>query len=183
MTNDPAQLLDAIPAISALVVEPILSDAIAITSALAACQFQVTIADTFAKAKDRLNTQIPEILVTAIRLAEYNGLQLVLRAKASRPEIAAIVMSSAPDPVLQADAEAMGATFVLKPVVDKELAAAVFRTVFQPTSGTPSKPLRPLFERRLNQRRASVVPIPRDRRSGDRRRALESLLRVVARRN
>jgi DNA-binding NtrC family response regulator len=98
-SEKPAQLKHAMPRISALVVEPVLSDALAITSTLLACNFHVTSAETFIKAKERLNTLTPEVLITAIRLAEYNGLQLVLRAKSLRPDIAAIVMSGTADPV------------------------------------------------------------------------------------
>ncbi len=168
--------------VTALVVEPSLQDALSIVSTLEACRFHVTVADTFAKAKDRLSLRPPEVLVTEIRLADYNGLHLVLRGKSQRPDMAALVMSSVPDPVLQADGEAMGATFMLKPVDPKELAAAVFRTIFlQKSSTRPAGPIRAPFERRIAERRAVVVPISRDQRTGERRRDLSSLLRLVAR--
>ena len=173
--------LHAVPVTSALVVEPVLTDALLATTTLEACGFHVTIAETFAKGKDRLNARVPDVLVAAIRLAEYNGLQLVLRAKALRSDVAAIVVSPVFDPVLQADSEAMGATFVVKPLPEKDLRAAVFRTIFRERSGT-REPLRPPFERRIAERRssASVELVPFERRRDDRRRDLPTLLRVVA---
>jgi DNA-binding response OmpR family regulator len=175
--------LHAVPVTSALVVEPILTDALLATTTLEACGFHVTIAETFAKGKDRLNARVPDVLVAAIRLAEYNGLQLVLRAKALRSDVAAIVVSPVFDPVLQADSEAMGATFVVKPVAEKDFSAAVFRTIFREKTGT-REPLRPPFERRIVERRisASAEVVPFERRRVDRRRDLPTLLRVVARR-
>jgi CheY-like chemotaxis protein len=181
MTANNSALFHAIPVISALVVEPELDDALAVAAGLTACRLRVTIAHTFANAKERINTRVPEVLVTAVRLAEYNGLQLVLRAKALRPSVAAIVMSSTADPVLQADGEAMGATFVQKPIVGTELATAVFRTMLRDKGETASGPLRPPFERRVADRRVVPMVRPQDRRSGDRRRDIVSLLRLVAR--
>jgi DNA-binding response OmpR family regulator len=177
----PIQLIHPLPVNTALIVEPVLADAVAVASTLTAHRFQVTIASTFANAKERLNVRPPEVLVADIRLGEYNGLQLVLRAKSQRPSTAAIVTSEVHDPVLQADAEALGATFVLKPIVDEELAAAIFRTIFQSKQAAAVSPLRPLFERRQVQRRADVIPITPERRRADRRRDLDGLLRAVAR--
>ena len=176
-----SQLIQPFPVNSALIVEPVLADAVAVVSTLTARRFHVTLAETVARAKERLTIRPPELLVADIKLGEYNGLHLVLRAKSLRSDTAAIVTSDTDDPVLQADAEALGATFLLKPIVDAELAAAVFRTIFQAKQGGRGEPLRPLFERRVVQRRAEVIPMTADRRRSDRRRSLEGLLRAVAR--
>ena len=136
--------------------------------------FEVTVAETFAKAKDRLNTRPPALLVTEIRLGEYNGLHLVLRGKAQRPSMAALVMSSMADPVLQTEAEAMGATFLVKPLENSELLAAVTRTLFQ--RDRSEGPVRPPFERRKGDRRAAIMVIGPERRAGERRRDLASRL-------
>jgi DNA-binding NtrC family response regulator len=134
-----------LPVISALVVDPDVGDAITIASTLAACRLHVTVAESFASSKERLAAIAPHVLVTAVRLAEYNGLHVVLRAKALRQDCAAIVTSTTLDPVLRADSEAMGATFVLKPIVRNELATAVFRTLFRQRDGLDQGPLRPPF--------------------------------------
>ena len=166
--------------ISALVVERTLPDALAIVSMLAGCEFHVTVAETFTKAKLRLSAEPPGVLITEVRLGEYNGLHLVLRGKSVRPDMAAIVLSTVADSMLQTDAEAMGATFILKPVDQKDLGAAVIRTLCNPVNPDGSRtPIRPPFERRTADRRASALPLEPDRRRGERRRDIPSLLRLV----
>ena len=159
---------------SALVVDPRLNEALSTVALLTNQGFEVTVAETFAKAKDRLNTRPPTLLLTEVRLGEYNGLHLVLRGKAQRPSMAALVLSSVPDPVLRTEAEAMGATFLVKPIADRELLAAVTRTLFQ--RDRSEGPVRAPFERRATERRAAIVVIGPERRSGERRRDLASRL-------
>ncbi|HYU79624.1 MAG TPA: response regulator [Vicinamibacterales bacterium] len=166
---------------SALLVESNLVDALAVTSALTECGLRVTVADSFAIAKDRLNAQPPEVLVTAVKLAEYNGLHLVLRAKSQRPDIAALVLSDAQDVVLQAEAEALDATFMVKPIDAKELTAAVFRTISAAKSfNRAAEPIRAPFERRTASRRVADTPTPHERRMKERRREVTELLRFAA---
>src|SRR5262245_21640249 len=118
-------------AFSALVVERDLSDVLVTVSALTERGFQVTVAESFHEAKTLLSMKPPTVLITEIRLGEYNGLQLVLRGKAERPRMAAVVTSRFADSVLLADAEDLGATFVLKPTSREEIVAAVIRTVLR----------------------------------------------------
>jgi CheY-like chemotaxis protein len=165
---------------SVLVVDPALSDLMFVVSALSVLRAHVTVAETFAQAKDLLVRFTPDVLVTAIRLGEYNGLHLVLRGKASRPEMGAVLTSPCHDPVLLADADAMQTTFVVTPVSEEEIRAAVLRTLFRPVEG--SDPIRTPFERRQRERRGSesVAVVGPDRRQpiGDRRRALAVSSRV-----
>jgi two-component system response regulator RegA len=162
-------------AAAALVVDPSLTEALSTVALLTGRGFEVTVAETFAKAKERLNARVPALLITEIRLGEYNGLHLVLRGKAQRPSMAALVTSAVLDPVLQADAEAMGATFLIKPIDDKNLLAAVMRTMFQ--RDRAEGPVRPPFERRRTERRSAIVVIAPDRRQTERRRDPDSHLR------
>lgn len=162
-------------AATALVVEPSLDEAARLVTTLTSCGFDVTVADSFIKAKAHLGARAPTVLVTELRLADYNGLHLVLRGTSMRPDMAAIVLSSANDPGLQPDAEALGATFMLKPVDQKELVAATLRTVASLRSaGRVTSPIRPPFERRLGERRMpQEMPTPAEgtleRRRGERR--------------
>jgi DNA-binding NtrC family response regulator len=167
----------AIAVASALVVDPKLNEALSVVALLTDQGFEVTVAESFAKGKDRLNMRPPVLLLTEIRLGEYNGLHLVLRGKAQRPNMAALVMSSHADPVLRAEAEAMGATFLVKPVETRELLAAVTRTLFQ--RDRAEGPIRPPFERRRTERRAAIVVIGPDRRLGERRQDLASRLQKL----
>jgi two-component system response regulator RegA len=169
-----ATALRGIAVASALVVDPKLNDALPTVALLTEQGFEVTVAETFAKAKDRLNTRPPALLITEVRLGEYNGLHLVLRGKAQRPTIAALVMSSLADPVLQSEAEAMGATFLVRPVDTRDLLAAVARTLFQ--RDRSEGPVRPPFERRAKERRAAPTGIGENRRESERRRDLASRL-------
>lgn len=117
--------------------------------------FHVTLAPSFGEAKLRLAEQRPALIVAAVQLGEFNGLGLVLRAKASNPDLRAVVLSRAPDPVLQADAEGLGATFVTLPIEHRELRAAIIRTLFQPAVSATT-PIRAPFERR----RAGITTPP-----------------------
>ena len=78
--------------------------------------YELTVVTTFAAAKAHLRTS-PDLLVTQVRLAEYNGLQLALYAQAS--SIPAIVIGD-PDPVMEGDARQFGATFVRSEEVSRE---------------------------------------------------------------
>lgn len=75
--------------------------------------FECEGAASFAAAMAAMRTSPPDILVTDIRLDEYNGLQLVLNRP---PGTYAIVMSGFPDPVLESEAVRMGASYLRKPV-------------------------------------------------------------------
>jgi DNA-binding NtrC family response regulator len=66
----------------------------------------------------------PDLLITDVRLDEFNGLQLVI----NRPrEMPAIVITGFPDAVLQREAEQSGAIYLQKPVVPRELMTLIER--------------------------------------------------------
>jgi DNA-binding response OmpR family regulator len=140
---------------TALVVEPSLAEALSLHSALSELGFQVSVSDNFNDAKARLGPALA-LLVTELRLNEYNGLHLVFRAKSGRREMAAIIRTQISDPLLQLEAERMGATFVLKTAGVAEFRAAVCRTLFR--SPDSVDPIRPPFERRHSDRRATQHP-------------------------
>jgi two-component system response regulator RegA len=159
---------------TALVVEPSAADAVWIALVLSELGFSVTVSDTFQDARAQL-TVPPALLVTELRLGEYNGLHLVLRGKSAHPELAAIVTSRIDDPVLYAEAEQLGATYVLKNVGAQEFRAAILRTLFQ--SDPPEGSIRPPFERRTSDRRRHVDPIHEpELRVAERRRDVSSLI-------
>lgn len=154
--------------VQALIVEPALADVLLLVPILSALGFQITATESFHEAKQSLRSP-PQILITEIRLGEFNGLHLVLRGKSSRADMAAIVTTDVEDPVLQAEAEAMGATFVRKPVSATELEAAICRTVLR-SRESPFLPVRAPFERRtVNRRRTQAISLVSDRRASDRR--------------
>ena len=161
---------------SALIVDPVLSDALFSIDAVSSLGFHVTVADSFHEALERLRVP-PTLLIADIRLGEYNGLHLVLRGKAAKRELAAIVTSATADSVLQSEAEQLGATFVRKPTTADELRAAICRTLLR--AGTD--PIRPPFERRQADRREAIHPYPHpERRVGPRRRDVLLVIQQTA---
>ncbi len=163
---------------SALIIDPVLSDALFSVATATSLGFRVTVADTFQEALERLRVP-PALLIADIRLGEYNGLHLVLRGKAARRDLAAVVTSELADPVLQSDAEQLGATFVLKPTTTQEFRAAICRTLLQSASSAED-PIRPPFERRTLDRRATRPALHHpERRMGPRRRDVFQLIQQV----
>jgi DNA-binding NtrC family response regulator len=173
MTSPDSETSGSVAGLSVLIVEPAVDELLTLTSMLTEAEFQVTATDTFAQARAALNAAPPAILITTVRLGSYNGLHLVLRSTASNPGLAVLVTSPTDDPVLRADAEAMGATFIVKPVSTADLLAALLRTLHDPDR----KPLRPPFERRASERRIADHAYIADRRIADRRRDLSTLVR------
>jgi DNA-binding response OmpR family regulator len=161
---------------SALIVDPALSDALFSVGVLSDLGFHVTVAENFHEALERLRVP-PTLLMADIRLGEFNGLHLVLRGKAAKRDLAAIVTSAVADSVLQSEAEQLGATFVQKPTSTEELRAAVCRTLLR----TGSEPIRPPFERRQADRRDAPHPFSHpERRVGARRRDVLLLIQQTA---
>ena len=71
---------------------------------------QATICRDFLSARSRLLAEPPDLLVTNLRLEEYNGLHLVLLA-AEAATTRSVVHTDRPDPYLIREAQAIGAFF------------------------------------------------------------------------
>ena len=80
---------------------------------------------TFEAAKRRLAGFTPNLLIAASRLGQFNGLHLVLRGHLDHPEMAAILIAPAKDPILEAEASHYGARCVVAPETPAELLALV----------------------------------------------------------
>lgn len=92
---------------------------------LEAAGYRVRAARSFDEAKTLLAAERPDILITELRLGQYNGLHLVLRTRTDYPEMAALVTSRVSDPVLEAEALRNHAQFVLSPLTATQLLQAV----------------------------------------------------------
>jgi hypothetical protein len=92
-----------------LVVEP---DAILGQRVLAKCEgiAQATLCRDFLSARSQLLASTPDLLITNLRLEEYNGLHLVLLAS-SEGATRSLVYTDRPDPYLIREAQAIGAFF------------------------------------------------------------------------
>jgi len=89
-------------------------------------------AASFDEAIQALASMTPDVLIADVRLAEYNGLHLLHRSRASHPRMASIVISGHPDIAIEREAALAGAVaFVLKPLVLPDFLAMVARVAGQ----------------------------------------------------
>lgn len=80
---------------------------------------------TFQEARAYLTAHTPDILVTDIRLQDYNGLQLVMQMRDKRPAARCLVITGHDDPVLRKEAEHMHAGYLIKPFGRSDFLAAI----------------------------------------------------------
>ena len=69
----------------------------------------------YEEARKYLASHTPDILLTDVRLGDFNGLQLALFVKGGHPHVLAVVFYDHDDPVLAVEAERCGARFVRRP--------------------------------------------------------------------
>jgi DNA-binding response OmpR family regulator len=167
-------------ALSAVIVEPELPDALMAVSALTTAGFHVTVAEGFAEARTLLTSHRHSLLIAGMQLWDYNGLHLVLHGKSIRADMAAVITTRRPDPALESEAVQMGATVVAMPTTEAELLAAVVRTLMRVPGDTT--PINARFERRTQERRAGQLdaPVTIEQRRGERRRGLARLMNPAA---
>lgn len=96
---------------------------------LAQAGYRVLTATTFEAAKFALQTGYPDLLLTDIRLGEYNGLQLIALARDPMP---AVVMTGHDDAALEHDARRLGAEYLVKPIPPDVLLGAIRRQLNPP---------------------------------------------------
>ena len=160
-----------------LIVDPDLDQGYCVATPLASMGMKVTVSRAFLEAKSLLGSGEYALLVSALHLREYNGLHLVVRARGTGAGIRAIVTELVRDPVLQTEAERLGATYLVTPIPLTEFLAAVSRTLARAEDDT-SPPITGPFERRwIDRRLATAAPaLPFDRRKGDRRKGFAGLI-------
>ena len=86
--------------------------------------YRVVVAGSFAEGRFALSEDAPDLLISDVRLGEYNGIQLVATTTRVIP---AIIITGFPDPVLEAEARRLGADFLIKPVESATLLALIKR--------------------------------------------------------
>jgi DNA-binding NtrC family response regulator len=80
-------------------------------------QNEVSACSTFEEARRRLREQRFDVMIADVRLGAFNGLQLVVLARDVNHATQVIVFSGYDDPVLRAEAEQLGAIYLVKPVM------------------------------------------------------------------
>lgn len=93
----------------------------------------------------------PDLLITDVRVGFSNGLQLLAMAPMPLP---AIVVTGFPDPSIEADARALGADFMLKPISPTHLLARIATKLDNTTSASFS-----VGRRWVRRRLARPVPL------------------------
>ena len=92
--------------------------------------YQPAAVGSFADAKRLLDGAGPDLLVTDVKLGEYNGLHLVVRGHLHNPRMRVIVIGD-PDPVLERDAQREGAEYLTRPYDRAQLLRCVARVLAQ----------------------------------------------------
>ncbi len=87
-------------------------------------EFETVVRADFPAAKAELDQHPPDVLITELRLGQYNGLHLAIRARANAHPIHAIVIGNH-DKVLEADAEREHARYLVSPVDGTTLSRTV----------------------------------------------------------
>jgi DNA-binding NtrC family response regulator len=85
----------------------------------------VSVANSFEDAKVLLITNPPSVLITGVRLGQYNGLHLIIRTRLDHPATAAFVILEKPDPIIEQEAAAHDAVCLTYPAQEKELMSLV----------------------------------------------------------
>jgi two-component system response regulator RegA len=85
---------------------------------------EVLIASTFEEGRRALRDETPDLLIADVRLGAFNGLQLIAMGHVRIPSI---VVSGFDDAVLQAEAHAFGADYLVKPVTAESLLGLIKR--------------------------------------------------------
>ena len=90
----------------------------------------------FRQAADLLAARSPDLLISAIRLGDYNGLHLVLRSRESHPRLRAMVIDYAYDSLTESEAKRYGAFYLVEPVGGEELLEHASQTL---ATGSPPR--------------------------------------------
>jgi two-component system response regulator YesN len=104
-----------------ILVEDDRSVSAALTQILLAHGIDVVTLTSFEEARHYLERNTPDVLITDIRLGEFNGLQLAIIVKTRHPTCDVMVISGYDDAVLREEARRVGAIFRLKPVSGREI--------------------------------------------------------------
>jgi DNA-binding response OmpR family regulator len=77
--------------------------------------YQATGASTFQEAQQRIGRESPDLVIADERLGDFNGLHVLLTARAEHPHAGAIVTTPARNRGLEADARSLNVHCMVKP--------------------------------------------------------------------
>jgi DNA-binding NtrC family response regulator len=84
---------------------------------------------TFEEATRLLACRTPDVVIADERLGAFNGLHVLVRARAEHPDIAAIVTTSSRQRGLEADAKRLNVTCMVKPQNPAEWPEAISKAL------------------------------------------------------
>ena len=125
MQMEPSRSAQAHRPIVALVVEDDPSVRTILSRWLTESGRHVVACPTFEEAKEYLAIHTPDVLITDLRLRDYNGLQLVMQLSDKNTNAVCVVITGHDDLVLRREAERLNARYLLKPVARADFLAAV----------------------------------------------------------
>jgi two-component system response regulator RegA len=88
---------------------------------LNAAGIDVTVCNTFPDARNAVHRELPDGVLTDVRVGEFNGFQLAHLFRAMSPGGIIVVVTGHDDPTMRAEAAKLDAAFLLKPVNMQEL--------------------------------------------------------------
>ena len=123
------------------------AELLALTQTQRAAGYTVFSASTFSGAQKRLSSTSPDVLITDVRLREFNGLHLLISSPPDSIK-SAIVLDAQPDAMLAVDATRLGALYLVKPVSPAELCRHLSKSLEpshlpHPVEVAPITPRRP----------------------------------------
>jgi len=86
-----------------------------VLSVLNAAGYRARGASTFEEATRALADRAPDLVIADERLGAYNGLHVILRARADHPDVSAIVTTPVKNRGLEADAKSLNIQCLIKP--------------------------------------------------------------------
>ena len=78
--------------------------------------YDVELANSFEDARVAIELSAPDIVVSDIRLGEFNGIHVGILARKARPDVRLIMISGWDDPVLRHHASQLDASYIQKPL-------------------------------------------------------------------
>jgi DNA-binding response OmpR family regulator len=128
--------------------------------------YRVRRAPSFEEARIALAAR-PACLVAGVQLGIFNGLHLVLDGRSRDPHLAAVVLDVRRDIALRADAQRLGAAYIVEPVEEGAFLALVAQLI----NGVAPRDTTELYrDRRHTDRRVVVLQFEPERRRAERRR-------------
>jgi len=118
------------PTFAVLVVDTDAAALAGLVDLLRGAGYKATGAPTFETARELLETAVFDLLMTEQRLMTHNGLHLVVRSRVLQRAPTAIVLSSVPSSVDEAEARRLGASYLARPVDPTTLLAFVSKTLY-----------------------------------------------------